>query len=193
MSNRFLDSVAFTLAVVLLAPTPVAGQPRLAAAKKWIAPRTPDGQPDLQGIWTNATITPLERPKELAGKEVFTEQEAAEYEKRIVQNSNRDRRGRDSDSDLSGAYNELWFDRGAKVVPTRRTSLVVDPPDGKIPPLTPEAQRAAEARTEAANVRPQVRKTWACLCVVLCGPRPGRPCFPPLTTTIIRFCRLPDT
>ena len=149
MSNRILDSVAFTLALVLLCPTPVAGQ-----GKKWIAPRTPDGQPDIQGIWTNATITPLERPKELAGKEVFTEQEAAEYEKRIVQNSNRDRRGRDSDSDLSGAYNELWFDRGAKVVPTRRTSLVVDPPDGKIPPLTPEAQRAAEARTEAAKRPP---------------------------------------
>jgi hypothetical protein len=149
MSTRFLDSVAFTLAVVLLAPTPVAGQ-----AKKWTAPRTADGQPDLQGIWTNATITPLERPKELAGKEFFTEQEAAEYEKRIVQDSNRDRRGRDSDSDLSGAYNELWFDRGAKVVPTRRTSLVVDPPDGKIPPLTPEAQRAAGARAEAAKRPP---------------------------------------
>ena len=81
MSNRFFDSVAFTLAVVLLAPAPVPGQARLAEAKKWTAPRTLDGQPDLQGIWTNATITPLERPKELAGKEFFTEQEAAEYER----------------------------------------------------------------------------------------------------------------
>jgi hypothetical protein len=149
MSTRRLDSVAFTFAVMLLAPTLVFGQ-----AKKWTAPRTADGQPDLQGIWTNATITPLERPKDLAGKEFFTEQEAGEYEKRIVQDSNRDRRGRDSDSDLSGAYNELWFDRGAKVVPTRRTSLVVDPSDGKVPPLNPEAQRVAVARAEAAKRPP---------------------------------------
>src|SRR5712692_9623548 len=55
MSNRLLDSVACALAVVLLAPAPVAGQSRLAAAKKWAAPRTTDGQPDLQGIWANAT------------------------------------------------------------------------------------------------------------------------------------------
>jgi hypothetical protein len=55
-----------------------------ADTKKWTAPRTPDGQPDIQGIWTNATITTFERPKELAGKEFFTEQEAAEYEKKVT-------------------------------------------------------------------------------------------------------------
>src|SRR5438445_9848572 len=92
-------------------PMPVAGQ----APKKWTARRTPDGQPDLQGIWSNATITPLERPNELAGKAFLTEQEAAEYEKRIVEGGNRDRRGSDAASDLRGAYNEAWFDRGTKV------------------------------------------------------------------------------
>src|SRR5258707_11403333 len=123
MKHRFLHStaaLALTLAAVSLVP--VAAQTRLTSPTKWTQPRTPDGQPDLQGIWSNATITPFERPKELAGKEFFTEQEAAEYEKRVVQESNRDRRGSDADGDLRGAYNELWFDRGAKVVPTRRTS-----------------------------------------------------------------------
>src|SRR6266481_14177 len=132
MTRRFLAStaaLALTLAVVSLAPAPVASQSRITPPKKWTPPRTPDGQPDLQGIWSNATITPLERPKELAGKEFFTEQEAAEYEKRIVKEGNRDLRGRDADSDLKGSYNEFWFDRGTRVVPTRRTSLVVDPPD----------------------------------------------------------------
>src|SRR5438128_1884167 len=126
MSHRSLPSIAvlaIALAVVTAAadqaPTKTARAKTRASAAAWTAPHTPDGQPDLQGIWTNATITPFERPKELAGKEFFTEQEAAEYEKQMVQDSNRDRRGRDAEADLGGAYNELWFDRGAKVVPTR--------------------------------------------------------------------------
>ena len=92
MTHRCLGSAAFVLAFVFLGPTTVTAQTRGAAAKRWTAPRTPDGQPDLQGIWTNATITPLERPKELAGKEFFTEQEAAEDEKKIVEGGNRDLR-----------------------------------------------------------------------------------------------------
>src|ERR1700687_3405960 len=94
--------LAVTLAVGLFAAGPI-------VPKKWTAPSTPDGQPDLQGIWSNATITPFERPKELAGKEFFTEQEAAAYEKEVVREGNRDRRGRDAESDLKGSYNELWF------------------------------------------------------------------------------------
>src|SRR5207248_4772943 len=128
---------------------PVAGQ----AAQKWTARRTPDGEPDLQGIWSTPMITPLERPNDLAGKAFFAQQDAAEYEKRIVEGGNRDRRGSDAASDLRGAYNEAWFDRGTKVVPSRRTSLVVDPPDGKIPPLTPDATTVAAARAEMATRR----------------------------------------
>ncbi len=118
-------------------------------AKSWTAPRTPDGQPDLQGIWSNATITPLERPKELAGKEFFTEKEASEYEKRILEETNKDRRDGPPESDVGRAYNDSWWDRGTRVVPTRRTSMVVDPPDGRVPPLTAEAQKAAAARIAA--------------------------------------------
>jgi hypothetical protein len=114
-----------------------------------------DGQPDFQGIWSNATITPFERPDELAGKEFFTEKEAADFEKTFARESNRDRRSSDANADLKGAYNELWFDRGTRVVPTRRTSLVVDPPDGKVPPLTRAAQAAVEAREKIASLPPK--------------------------------------
>jgi hypothetical protein len=122
---------------------------------KWTMPRTPDGQPDLQGIWTNSTLTPLERPANLAGKPYFTPQEAAEYEKRVLDQSNRDRRGKTAEEDVNRAYNEAWFDRGTKVVPTLRTSLVVDPPDGRVPALTPEAQKAEAARNTIFRKAPE--------------------------------------
>jgi len=109
-----------------------------AAARRgdaWRPPRTPDGQPDLQGTWTNPTITPFERPAELAGKAFFTEEEAAAYEARVV-GGRTDAPPRPGDV---GNYNQVWFDQGTKVVKTRRTSLVVDPPDGRVP-VRPEAE-----------------------------------------------------
>ena len=147
-------ALGFTLVSSLVAVS-VAGQSRPVTPKKWTTPRTPDGHPDLRGIWSNATITPLERPDKLAGKEFFTEQEAAEYEKRVVRENDRDRRSSDPNIDVRGAYNEFWFDRGSKVVPTRRTSLVVDPPDGKVPPLTVRAQKAAAAREKIEGRPPE--------------------------------------
>lgn len=90
---------------------------------------------DLQGIWTNATITPFERPAELSGKEFLTEKEVKELEARAADNT-RDRPPQPGDV---GSYNEFWFDSGTKVVGTRRTSLVVEPKDGKVP-LRPEAE-----------------------------------------------------
>jgi hypothetical protein len=115
------------------------------AQKKWTQPRTPDGQPDFQGSWSTATLTPLERPAQFAGKEFLTEQEAADYAKRTLEQVNSDRRDGGAEADLSRNYNEFWRDRGTSVVVTRRTSLIVDPPDGKVPPLTPEAQRKRAA------------------------------------------------
>jgi hypothetical protein len=167
MSGRFraspaLCALAAVISVVSLAPGPAAAQtPAPAAkaagrqpAKTWAPPRTPFGQPDLQGLWTNATVTPFERPGELAGKPVLTEEEAAEFEQRAVQTRDADRRNPGTTADVDLAYNQFWYDRGTKVIGTRRTSLVVDPPDGRVPPLTPDAQRRADARVAARRRSP---------------------------------------
>jgi hypothetical protein len=112
------------------------------AASRWTAPRTPWGDPDLQGIWNNSTITELERPAELSGKQVLADDEAAALQEKIAQ-TRVDRAPREGDP---GTYNQFWFDRGTKVVPTKRTSLIVDPPDGKLPPLTAAGQKRQEER-----------------------------------------------
>ena len=148
MKPRLVAWAALLVAALVFLAGPVAGQAPASKAKTWTVPRTPDGQPDLQGTWTNATITPFERPTELAGKQVFTEQEAVDYEKSVLQRNNADRRDGGAEADVGRAYNDSWYDRGSRVVPTRRTSLVVDPPDGKIPSFTPEGQKRADARAE---------------------------------------------
>ena len=129
------------------------GAAAIAIAGQATSPRG-FGERDLQGIWTNATVTPLERPAEFAGKEFLTEAEAAAFEKRARDRNDADRREGDAEADLATGYNDLFWERGRSVVSTRRTSLVVDPPDGRIPPLTPEAQRKAAARAEARRLRP---------------------------------------
>jgi hypothetical protein len=127
----------------------------------------PDGRPDLQGVWDFRTLTPMERPKELAGQEVLTDEEAAEFER--VNRRNQDIRdatprapvnGTPTTADVERAYNDFWWDFGTKVVSTKRTSLIVDPPDGRIPPLTADAQRRAEiraARRQRLAVGPEDR------------------------------------
>jgi hypothetical protein len=151
---RFAAPLAAVTLFVLISSPALAGQGRSPSTKPSAALRTVDGHPDLQGIWTNATVTPFERPSELAGKEFFTAAEAAEYEKKIVEQNNADRRDRGAEEDLAIGYNAAWWDRGTKVVSTRRTSLVTDPPDGRVPPLTPAAQRKAGARAEARALHP---------------------------------------
>jgi hypothetical protein len=123
----------------------------LAAAQQRPIPRTDAGRPDLQGTWSYATLTTLERPAEFKDKPFLTAAEAAAFEKRTLQIQDRDRRdvdsstGRGSDgrTDVDRAYNQAWWEYGSKIVGTRRTSLVVDPPDGMIPALTPDGARRA--------------------------------------------------
>ena len=124
----------FLLAALLLlcAATVLAQSP----LKTYTPPKTAWGDPDLQGIFTNATVTPFERPAEFAGKEFLTEKEVADLEARAAKNRV-DQPPREGDP---GTYNQFWFDRGTKAVPTRRSSLIIEPPDGQIPPLTPAAQ-----------------------------------------------------
>jgi len=112
---------------------------------------------DLDGVWVFSSLTPLERPAEFAGKSVLTDKEAAEFEKRTVERNDRDRRDRNPELDVNGAYNEAWFDRGTRVATvngTKRTSLIIDPPDGRIPPLTTDAQRRAAERADARHQHP---------------------------------------
>ena len=115
-------------------------------------PRTSDGKPDLQGVWDFSTITPMERPSELTGKAVLTNEEAAALEVQRAQARNYDQRDPDPKVDLVGAYNNFWYDWGTAVVATRRTSLVVDPPDGRIPPLTPAGQQRRDTRSDRPAV-----------------------------------------
>jgi hypothetical protein len=96
---------------------------------QWKLPRTAGSQPDLQGVWTNATITPFERPPDQAAKPMLTPEEAAEAERRAAAN----RVDRAPAAGDVGTYNQVWFDSGTKVLSTRQTSLVVDPPDGRVP------------------------------------------------------------
>lgn len=116
--------------------------------------RTADREPDLQGIWSNATLTPLERPADLGNQQFFTREQAAEYVKRAVQNNSSDRRDGSAEVDVARAYNDFWREGGTKVVPTLRTSLIVDPSDGRIHALTPEARRKAAERAEVRRLRP---------------------------------------
>ena len=120
-------------------------------------PRAADGHPDLQGVWNFSTLTPLERPAEFAGKQFLTDAEAAQYESRTVQRNNRDTRDQSADADVASAYNEFWWDRGvhaARVNGRTRTSLILDPPDGRVPALTPDGQQRAAVRAEARRQHP---------------------------------------
>ena len=117
--------------------------PVAVAAQDAEVPRTSWGVPDLQGVWDFRTLTPFERPAELENKAVYTDEEVAEFEaRRLAELAGLD----DAEpADTVGNYNQFWFDRGTTVVETNRTSLVVDPPDGRVPPLTPAAERRRAA------------------------------------------------
>jgi hypothetical protein len=136
------SAAAAAMALVTLAPGPAAGQ-----ASRKVAGSTA-GRPDLSGYWTNSTYTPLERPPELAAKEFFTDAEALAYERQRLQ------RELGQAKDDIHYDNVLWqTERYAKVVSNRRTSLIFDPPDGRVPPLTAQGQEAAKAQAEAARRR----------------------------------------
>jgi len=112
---------------------------------------TADGQPDIQGVWSNASITPLERPKELEGKQSFTPEEFKQYEERVFVRTTRDRPPAPG---AVGTYNDFWWDRDARRAVNLHTSLIVDPPDGRVPPFTPEAQKRIDAERAYARQHP---------------------------------------
>ena len=117
------------------------------AARMWTPPRTPDGHPDLQGVFDYATATPLQRPAALKDKPFFaSDEEAATFLRQAL--SNRARIDDAPPPGQVGGYNAFWYEFGETLAPDHRTSLIVDPLDGRLPPLTPAAQARADERRE---------------------------------------------
>jgi hypothetical protein len=156
MSRRFLSAMSAALVVAVVAFPTLAGQTRKPPAT--IVTRTvlhtTWGDPDLQGVWNDATSTPLSRPGSLSDKQVLSDEEGDEFQRELAYNLTRDRRDGGPQLDVNRAYNEHWMDaRRLTITKDHRTSLIVDPPDGRIPPvvpLSPERQQARAARADAA-------------------------------------------
>jgi hypothetical protein len=130
--------MALTSAFVAAAGLALAGQ-----GLKTV-PRTADGHPDLQGVWDFAQLTPLERPGAFAGKQTISDEEAEEFAQQRIETTQKDRRDGGAAADVERAYNDFWWDFGTRIA--RQTSLVIDPPDGRIPETTPAARKRAEER-----------------------------------------------
>ena len=145
-------NIPVVLCLLAAAVAPAAAQD----SKKFSPPKTPWGEPDLQGTYSNRTITPFERPANVNGREFFTKEEVAGLESRAQQQSGDQNRTKGTDADVSRAYNDFWWDRGTKVT-TPRTSLVVEPADGKVPAQTD----AARARAADEGKRPAFRGAGA--------------------------------
>jgi hypothetical protein len=164
MRDRFVSSFAIlaTAAVVLLSLTPTSVRTQATSAsttktatkgKPWVMSHTPDGQPDLQGYWTNLSFTPMERPDKFGNREFLTDAEVAEVFKAGVQHSYEFTFDNPAGTPVYDATQfglDAW-QNGVK--PNKRTSLIVDPPDGKFPPLTPRAQQARAAKKATATDR----------------------------------------
>jgi hypothetical protein len=177
MDRRFVVAVA---AVIALSASPAANAQAPSKTAKasggWVQSRTPDGQPDIGGIWSNATLTPFARPANLGSKQFFTEEEAAAYVQQRIAGTDAPPPSGPRPAEVNDrAYARIWSDRGNSLVATRRTSQVIDPPDGKVPAMTPEAQAKFE-EAHAYNKRhpadgPEDRSLWE-RCILFGGEGP---------------------
>jgi hypothetical protein len=205
MSHRILVSfgaLAAMLAAPLAAQTPAKAAAPPTKSKNWTMPRTADGHPDLQGVWTNATITPMERPSALAGKATLSDAEATAYEKKSADELN----AQDGQSDGpliaaagssgTGGYNVLFVDRGtqfARVDGVKRTSLIVDPPDGKVPPISAEARQRNSAMMRNFNRYDSVKdRPLSERCIIGFGSTSGPPMMPVLYNNHYQITQSPD-
>ena len=216
MAGRLPATILTAVAAALLA-APASGQNQAQtqtgadAEATWTLPRTADGRPDFQGFWTTQTFTPLQRPEHLADKAFYTDEEAAELQQQLTAEGvdplardainledaeAREQRLYQANRDASYVHydNEIWLRTPVpKGISTRRTSLITDPPNGRIPPATAEAEQRATARAEARSrrgpfdgyeVRPLSER-----CVV--WPHNGPPMLPPAYNDIHQFLQTP--
>ena len=138
--------------IVSLAPPPAIAQ----TAEQAMPMRTPDGQPDVSGTFTFRTLTPFQRPRQFEGRENLSAEEAREFEASERRRQNRDLFDPEKGAPNAGyqsraeggvlSYNEFWYERGIELTSDKRTSLVIDPPSGRLPPRTEEARRAGQER-----------------------------------------------
>ncbi len=194
------------LLILALALAPLAAQAR---ASDFEPPRTSWGAPDISGLWDFRTLTPLERPSSLGDREYFTREEAEAFRKQTMAARDVDQRSGASQFDVEGAYNTFWWDWGDSLTEDLRTSLIVDPPNGRLPELTDEAK--ALARVPLWEREPPVRAIvsigansprgprfdgpeWLGLserCIV--GFNSGPPMYPSAYNNNVRILVTPDT
>ena len=214
MRHASLAALVTVLAIGSLGAVPASGQSQVQSdadgASTWTLPRTPDGRPDLQGYWTTQTFTPLERPDYLAGKEFFTEEETAALQQQLTADGvnpvarsavnfedaqAREQRLRQTQENIH-YDNSIWLRTSVpKGLSSRRTSLITDPPNGRIPPLTPKgaAQVAADeaerqqhpSNFESYETRPLMER-----CIV--WTHEGPPILPPAYNDIHQIFQTPD-
>jgi hypothetical protein len=196
-----MKRVLFLVGVIMSAVAAGAQSPH-SAAGSWTAPRTPDGHPDLQGIWTMHTFTPLVRPARYAGQEFLTDEEAAALATLLTEEevdplaagifgaSDEERRKRVVQNDPTHYDNALWLSNpGLKPLSSNRTSLIYDPPDGTIPPLTPEARARAAARKAAASFDSYENRPVQERCIVWA--HEGPPMMPPPYNDLLQIVQTP--
>ncbi len=201
MQHRWFACAA--VLTISFAPLPGQTAGQSPAKKAWTMPRTPDGHPDLQGVWTNATLTPMERPAQWAGKTTIADADARAYEKKDLETNNID----DPNAPLlaragsagTGGYNNLFIDRGselARVDGQKRTSLIIDPPDGRIPvgnraPRTRggggEGEGYAGMSYDSVKRRPLAER-----CLIGFGSTSGPPMLPVLYNNNYQIVQTPD-
>ena len=210
MNHPSFASLVIAIACLALGPASGRSQAQSAAdtAPPWTPPRTPDGQPDLQGYWTTQTFTPLERPEYLAGKEFFTEEEAAALHQQFTaagvdplardainleDAEAREKRLYQTNRDAIYIHydNEIWLRTPVpKGLSSRRTSLITDPPDGRIPPMTPEARERAAARKAARGFDSYENRPFQERC--LAWTHEGPPMLPTAYNDIYQIFQTPD-
>ncbi|HYL37422.1 MAG TPA: hypothetical protein VEV17_16025, partial [Bryobacteraceae bacterium] len=190
MAHRDLIRIG---ALALLAAAALAAQNKSA----WKVPHTPDGHPDLQGIWSNATRTPLERPAEFAGKPTLTDAEAKVWEQKEHQawqeldGTSEGPLHKQKGSEGTGAYNVLFYDMGnglARIDGVKRTSMVIDPPDGRIPPMTPEVRERMRRRADSYDDVKDRGLSERCIITSMAGP----PMLPTLYNNNYQIVQTPD-